>query len=117
MIVVDHKDDLVTVTVFGEFTLADYREFEDLVNYRVKFQGSVNLLFDLRQMAEMTLDAALEEIKFSRAHSHDFGRIAVLTESQWVAWSAWLAQTFVDAELRVFDDEPSARDWLEAAQA
>ena len=112
MIVTDRKDKLVTVTVYGEFTLADYREFEELVNFKVKFEGPVNLLFDLRQMADFTLDMAWEEIKFSRAHSHDFGKIAVLTDSQWVTWSAWLSQIFVDADLQVFDDEQEARSWL-----
>jgi hypothetical protein len=112
MIVTEHQDSLVAVAVYGEFTLADYKEFEEQVNYKVKFEGSVNLLFDLRQMADFTLDMAWEEIKFSRAHSHDFGKIAVLTDSQWVAWSAWLSQIFVDADLRVFADEEEARDWL-----
>ncbi len=114
MIVTDHKDKLVTVAVYGEFALADYKEFEELVNYKVRFQGPVNLLFDLRQMADFTLDMAWEEIKFSRAHSHDFGKIAVLTDSQWVTWSAWLSQIFVDADLQVFDDEQDARSWLQA---
>ena len=114
MIVTDHKGSLVTVAVYGEFTLGDYKEFEELVNFTVKFEGPVNLLFDLRQMADFTLDMAWEEIKFSRAHSHDFGKIAVLTDSQWVTWSAWLSQTFVDADLQVFPDEQEARAWLAA---
>lgn len=114
MIVTNHEDRLVTVAVYGEFTLADYKEFEELVNYKVRFEGPVNLLFDLRQMADFTLDMAWEEIRFSRAHSHDFGKIAVLTDSQWVAWSAWLSQVFVDADLRVFADEQEARNWLQA---
>ena len=112
MIVTDHKDKLVTVTVYGEFSLGDSKEFEELVNFKVKFEGPVNLLFDLRQMADFTLDMAWEEIKFSRAHSHDFGKIAVLTDSPWVTWSAWLSQIFVDADLQVFDDEQEARSWL-----
>jgi len=112
MIVTDHQLNLVTVTVFGEFTLADYKEFEELVNFKVKFQGPVSLFFDLRQMADVTLDTALEEIRFSRAHSNDFERIAVLTDSQWVAWSAWLSRAFVDASIRVFSDESEARAWL-----
>ena len=112
MIVTDHAGSVVEVRVFGEFSLADYREFEELVNYEIKFTGTVNLLFDLREMADFTLDVAWEDIRFTRAHEHDLGRIAVLTESQWVGWSAWLAQIFVDAELRVFDDEAQARAWL-----
>ncbi|MBW7861644.1 MAG: STAS/SEC14 domain-containing protein [Rhodocyclaceae bacterium] len=114
MITIDHNQNLVSVGVFGEFTLADYKEFEELVNYKVKFQGQVNLLFDLREMAGFTVDVAWEEIKFSRQHKHDFGRIAVLTEDQWMTWSAWLSQLFVDAEIMVFSDEREARDWLAA---
>lgn len=117
MISTDHTGNQVAITVFGEFTLADYREFEELVNYKIKFGGQVDLLFDLREMAGFTLDLAWEEIKFSRQHAHDFRRIAVLTEDQWLTWSAWVSQLFVDAEVRVFDDEGEARAWLEADAA
>ena len=112
MIAIDHQEHLITVTVLGEFTLADFKEFEELVNFKVKFEGSVNLLFDLREMADYTVDMALEEIRFSRAHSVEFARVAVITESQWVAWSAWISQVFVAADLRVFADEAGARAWL-----
>jgi hypothetical protein len=39
-------------------------------------------------------------------------KIAVVTDSQWVAWSAWLEKAFMQAELRVFDDIADARAWL-----
>jgi hypothetical protein len=39
----------VNVTVLGEFTLADYKEFEEVINFKVKFEGPVDLLFDLRE--------------------------------------------------------------------
>lgn len=116
MITIDHNDNLISVTVLGEFTIADYKEFEELVNYKVRFEGPVNLFFDLREMAGFTLDVAWEEIKFTREHAHDFGRIAVLTKDQWITWSAWLTQIFVDAEVLVFDDEGEARSWLAAEQ-
>jgi hypothetical protein len=29
-----------------------------------------------------------------------------------MAWTAWLSQVFVDADVTVFDDEAAARDWL-----
>lgn len=117
MIVTDHQPGQVAVSVLGEFTLADYKEFEELVNYKVKFEGPVNLLFDLREMAGFTVDVAWAELKFARAHAHDFGRIAVLTGSQWVAWSAWLSQLAVDADARVFDDLAEARAWVAESAA
>ncbi|MBS1196222.1 MAG: hypothetical protein H6R18_7 [Proteobacteria bacterium] len=113
MIVTDQQTQLVHVTVYGEFSLADYREFEELVNYKVKFEGPVDLIFDLSQMADFTLDVAWEDIKYVRAHAHDFKRIAVITDSQWVTWSAWLSQMFVDADLVVFATLEEARSWLD----
>lgn len=117
MIVTDHQAHRVSVTVYGEFTLADYKEFEELVNYKVQFERPVDLFFDLRQMADVTLDVAWEEIKFSRQHARDFNKVAVVTSSQWVTWSAWLSQAFVDADVEVFDDPEAARAWLDAEAA
>lgn len=115
MITTQHQNQIVECAVFGEFTLADFKEFEELVLYKIKFVGPVDLLIDLRQMADFTVDLAWEEIRFSQAHSDDFRRIAVVTESQWLAWSAWLSQLFVNADVRVFELEPEARTWLAAA--
>jgi hypothetical protein len=116
MIVIDHHSNRVDVTVFGEFSMADYKEFEQLINFKVKFEGPVDLYFDLRQMADFTIDVAWEELVFSRSHANDFNRIAVVTDSQWVTWSAWLSQIFVRAEMRIFDDEVEAKSWLSAVE-
>lgn len=113
MIAIDHSGKRVTVNVLGEFVLADYKEFEDMVRSTLVPGGKVNLLIDLRQMAGFTLDVAWEDIKYTRSHSNDFGRIAVVTHSQWVIWSAWLSQMFINADLQVFDDDEEARGWLE----
>ena len=112
MIVIQHQDQLVEFAVLGEFTLADFKEFEELVLYKIKFSGPVNLFVDLREMLGLTIDVALEEMRFSRAHVNDFARIAVLTDSQWASWSVWLSQLFVNAEVRVFAEEDAARIWL-----
>lgn len=116
MITMDHQRNLLSVAVLGEFALADFKEFEDLVRAKAPAAGPLNLFFDLRQMADFTLDVAWEEIRFSRQHPHDFGRVAVLTDSQWVTWSAWLSQAFVDADIVVFADEVEARAWLDSGQ-
>ena len=113
MITLNIEKNLLAVAVFGEFSLADYKEFEEVVNFKVKFEGPVDLYFDLSQMAGLTLDVAWEEVKFSRAHANDFKRVAVVTDSQWVTWSAWISQTFVNADVEVFDDADEAKGWLD----
>jgi hypothetical protein len=112
MITTDQTDNLLSIAVLGEFTLGDFQEFEDLALAKVSRGGTPDLLIDLREMADFTVDMAWEEIKFSRQHAGDFRRIAVLTDSQWVAWSAWLEQLFLKSDVRVFDDEADARAWL-----
>ncbi len=112
MIAINVKDNVVSMSVLGRFTLEDYKEFEEAVLYGLKFQGVVNLLIDLRDMLSFSLDVAWEEIKFSRQHANDFDRVAILTSSEWVAWSAWVNRMFLDAEIRLFDEIEEAEAWL-----
>jgi hypothetical protein len=67
-------------------------------------------------MSGFTIDVAWEEIRYSREHKRDFGKIAVITEDQWATWSAWVSQMFVDADVQVFTDELNARAWLTDAE-
>ena len=117
MIAINSSGKLISVSVLGEFTLADYKAFEQQVNHDIQFQGGVNLLLDFRDMVNYTLDVVWEEVKFSRQHRYDFRRIAVVTGDEWMVWIAWLNRLFVDAELRVFDEPGVALEWLEAVEA
>jgi hypothetical protein len=113
MITIEQSDNLISVSVLGEFTLADFKQFEDLVQYELKTPGEINLLFDLRDMISYTVDVAWEEIKFfSREHQHDFSKIAVVTNNQWLTWQAWLSRLFVDADISAFEDYNEARGWV-----
>jgi hypothetical protein len=115
MITIEHGPQRISIAVYGEFTLADYREFEENFNYKLRFEGPTDLFIDLREMLSFTFDVAWEEVQFSREHSKDFRRIAVLTDSEWVTWSAWITQFFVEAEVAVFHDEQEALNWLDIA--
>jgi len=112
MISLNAKDNQIYVTVMGQFTLDDYRELEQVVCYGIQFKGTVNLLFDLRDMLSYSVDVAWEELKFSREHKNDFGRIAILTGDQWVAWSMWVNRLFMSADIRLFDELDLAQAWV-----
>ena len=101
MITIEQTENLVNIAVLGEFTIADFKTFEEQTLYKLKTPGELNLLFDLRAMVGYTLDVAWEEIKFfRREHKHDFSKIAVVTDNQWLTWQAWLSRIFVDADIR-----------------
>ncbi len=114
MITIEQSENLVNAAVIGEFTLADLKEFEEQSLYKLASPGPLNLLFDLRAMVGYTVDVAWEEIKFfGRKHNHDFTRIAVVTDNQWITWQTWLSRIFIDADLRVFTDYEEARAWAQ----
>ncbi|NCN23549.1 MAG: STAS/SEC14 domain-containing protein, partial [Gallionella sp.] len=64
MITIEQTDNLVNAAVLGEFTLADFKAFEEQSLYKLKAPGTLNLLFDLRGMLDYSVDVAWEEIKF-----------------------------------------------------
>lgn len=112
MISITVNNNEIAVAVLGQFTLDDYREFEQTVCYGVHFQGRVNVLFDLRDMLSYSVDVAWEELKFSREHKNDFDRIAILSNDQWVAWSMWVNRLFMSADIRLFDALEPAQAWI-----
>jgi hypothetical protein len=114
VITIEQTDNLVNIAVLGEFTIADFKEFEVQSLYKLTSPGPLNLMFDLRAMLSYTVDVAWEEIKFfSREHNHDFSKIAVITDDQWLTWNAWLSRLFVDADIRVFTDYNDAIAWIQ----
>lgn len=112
MIQIAVREDRVEASAIGHFILEDIRQLEDALLYRIQFQGQVDLLLDLRDMVSYSVDVAWEELKFSRAHPKGFGRIAVLTNDEWVKWSLWLNRAFTDADIMLFDDLAPAQAWL-----
>ena len=113
MITIEQTPTLLNIAVIGEFTLTDFKQFEEQALYQLKSPGKVNLLIDLRDMVSYTIDVAWAEIKFfSQEHQHDFSKIAVVTDSQWLTWQTWLSRLFVDADIRVFTDYDQANAWV-----
>jgi hypothetical protein len=112
MITLKTENNLVSAAVLGEFTLADFREFEDQMRYVLQFQGKARLLVDLRDMFSMTLDVALEELRFTREHPNAFDKIAIVSEDTRTQWRALLSNLFVKAEIQAFADSTQALDWV-----
>jgi hypothetical protein len=112
MITIQHEGRLTIVGVFGRLEIADFKRLEEEIESQLRLLGKIDLLVDLRGMLGYTLDVAFEDLRFTREHAHDVGRIAILSESDAVVWTALLSELFVRADIRVFDDETLAREWL-----
>ncbi|MDT8364166.1 MAG: STAS/SEC14 domain-containing protein [Nitrosomonas sp.] len=114
MISIDKDSHLITIAIAGEFTLEDFRQFEDEVLYQAHLSGKVNILLDLRDMLSYTVDVAWGELVFVREHGNEIRRVAVVTDNQWQAWSAWISNLLTEAEVMVFYDYDEANKWATA---
>jgi len=114
MITIEQTDNLVNAAILGEFTLADFKTFEEQSLNKLKSHPDLNLLLDLRAMIDYTVDVAWEDIKFfASEHDKDFNKIAIVTDNQWITWTAWLSRTFINADLRAFGDYEEAKVWVQ----
>ena len=112
MITVQHEGQLTIIGVFGTFEIEDFKRIETEVGQQLRSLGKIDLMVDLRGMLSYTLDVAIEDIRFTREHAHDVGRIAILSDRDSVVWTALLSRLFVQAVIQVFDTEEGAREWL-----
>ncbi len=53
MITIEQTENLVNIAVLGEFTIADFKTFEEQTLYKLKSPGELDLLFDLRAMVAL----------------------------------------------------------------
>lgn len=113
MITVQHEGQLTIIGVFGTFEIEDFKRIETEIVQQLRGLGRIDLMMDLTGMMNTTLDVAIEDIRFTREHARDVGRVAILSERDSVIWTALLSRLFVQAEVRVFDSETGAREWLE----
>ena len=63
MIAIEQTDNLVNVAVLGEFTLADFKTFEEQSLYKLQSPGTANLLFDLRAISVGLIMTRCDELQ------------------------------------------------------
>ena len=114
MITIDSNNNQLSVNVYGELTLEDYQGLEKAILKNLESTPRINLLLDLTMMSGFTVDVAWEDIKFVGSHSHNFQRIAVVTQDQWLSWVSWINGAFTDAEIKLFDNPNEAIRWIES---
>lgn len=105
------------VALFNEFSLADFKEFEDALLKRAAELGSPDVLLDLSELKDFTLDMAMEELRFIRAHDKDFGRIAVVVSDVWIKLAAHLAGLLSRGHAQYFGNLEEAQAWLQRAMS
>lgn len=100
------------IALFNEFTLADFKRFEEALLKRHREQGSPHILLDLTELKDFTIDMALEELRFVRAHEHAFGHIAIIVSDIWIRVATHIASLFIHSDIKYFPNVQQAQEWM-----
>ena len=102
----------LNVALYNEFTLEDFRLFEEAL---MNISGKVHrpdILLDLSMLKDFTVDMAMEQLRFVRNHEDDFGRIAIVVDDIWIKLGAHISNLLTQQHPNYFDDAASAQAWL-----
>ena len=107
----DHS--FILVRAQGILRWSDYRNFERrLSNNLGRRHGAVPLLLDLRGFRGWSVAGLIRDIIFDLHHRTSFSRIAVLGDARWHAWITILAIPLFRANVRFFNTQHTAKEWL-----
>lgn len=108
--------DVVAVRAVGVITSEDYRQtLLPLVEEKLKEHDRLKLLFVMGDdYATFSGDAAWEDTKFDLKHLHDFSRIAVVTDVDWVSRTMKVFAPVLPYTLQVFPmaEMEAAKSWI-----
>ena len=104
------------VALFNEFTFEDFKFLEDALLKRAGEIRKPDLLLDLSLLKDFTLDMAVEQLRFVRAHEQDFGRIAIVVDDVWIKLGAHISSLLTSQSPKYFDTTEEAQAWIESVK-
>ena len=101
---VDYPDqNLLSFTIAGTLTKADYAAVVPILEEKVKRWSKVNVYLEVGEMDAMTLSALWEELKQDVKHFNDFNRAAIVDNgSALLKATALVTTALTPAEVRYF---------------
>ncbi len=117
-ILAGHPDDVLAVEAVGKVERSDYEHvlIPAIEAMRAR-TGKVRLFYVLGDRFEgLSAGAALDDAWLGLVHQHEFARIAVVTDSEWITAGARMFAPLMRVPLRVFAMEEIglARFWISA---
>jgi hypothetical protein len=117
MITIEHdrNRDRIVVRASGVLSARDYQYAIPEIEHAMELsKGPLRVMLRLEDFHGWEIGALWRELKFDLGHRGEFGRIAVIGETDLEEWGTTLAAPFAKAEMRFFpiSREAEADDWL-----
>ncbi|MDG5786798.1 STAS/SEC14 domain-containing protein [Evansella sp. AB-P1] len=110
-----NKEAIMEVIVNGKITTEDIEEFEMIFKEKKENYGKINLLMEVHEIQGYSMNAVMEDLKFSANHWKEFNKIAVITDKKWIGLGSKISNILPGVEVKHFDfdEKEKALYWLE----
>lgn len=104
----------LTLKAIGTLTHDDYERIIPMLDSALKEvkEPKIRAFFDCSELEGWELRAAWDDFKIGLKHGNEFEKIAILNAKNWIQFSTKIASWFVDGEIKYFENEKEAFEWL-----
>ncbi|WKE66895.1 STAS/SEC14 domain-containing protein [Gallaecimonas kandeliae] len=108
------QDFFLSLKAVGKLTHEDYQTINPFLDSALGAvdQPKVKVLFDATELEGWELRAAWDDFRLGLKHGGEFDKIALLGNKGWQKLAARVGAWFVSGEVKYFEDEGEALDWL-----
>jgi len=106
----------MTLSVIGKLTHEDYELITPMIDSALEgiAQPKIKMFVDVTKLDGWELRAAWDDLKLGLKHGKQFERVAMLGNKSWHEWAVKVGGWFVDAEVKYFEEETAALEWLQS---
>ncbi len=108
------SDVFLALKAVGKLTHEDYKIITPMIDSALAEvrEPKVKVLSDGTELEGWELRAAWDDLRLGLKHNNDFHRIAIFGNRRWQEIAARIGAWFASGEVKYFDDEEDALDWL-----
>ena len=117
MIQIEHSrdQDVIVMRASGTLTTQDYEDAIPEIEHALELsEGPLRIMIRLEDFRGWEIGALWRELEFDLRYRGDFGRIAIIGETELENWGTSLSAPFAKADMRFFPSsrEAEAQAWL-----
>lgn len=109
------NDFFLSLKATGKLTHADYEKINPMIDSALEGvkEPKIKAFIDASELEGWELRAAWDDFKLGLKHGSEFEKIAIFGNKKWQEISAKVGSWFVSGEIKYFDSETQALNWLQ----
>ena len=109
------NDFFLSLKATGKLTHADYEKINPMIDSALEGvkEPKIKAFIDTSELEGWELRAAWDDFKLGLKHGSEFEKIAIFGNKKWQEISAKVGSWFISGEIKYFDSETQALNWLQ----